>query len=182
MVAGGFFAIACGALFIVCDGLVDENEPSQLGVVLGSKVMPSGVPSPSLEARLREALAGYRRGLYPRIFVSGGFGKEGHDEALVMRDWLVGRGVPADRVIADQNGDNTFMTALHAGHYADEHSLQSATVITQYFHITRSKYFCREAGIAEVHGRAPFHFAFKDVYSIPREFVAIVAHWCGLKR
>ena len=48
------------------------------------------------------------------LFVSGGVDAAGADEAAVMRDYLISRGVPADRIVADSAGVDTWATARHA--------------------------------------------------------------------
>ena len=44
--------VLIGLIGIVADGLRDEVQASDVGVVLGSKVMPDGTPSDRLRARL----------------------------------------------------------------------------------------------------------------------------------
>ena len=43
-------------------------------------------------------------------------GKEGHDEAIVMRAFLVNKGVKPANVIADSNGYTTRLTAQNTAH------------------------------------------------------------------
>ncbi len=66
----------------VAVGVRDDIGPSDVIVVFGNKVELSGVPSPRLEARLDRALSLYNAEQAPCVLVSGGVGKEGHDELL----------------------------------------------------------------------------------------------------
>jgi hypothetical protein len=107
------FATALYVL-LVADGVSDDVQTSDVGIVLGSKVNPDGVPSARLAARLDKALRLYRQGLLRSVIVSGGVGKEGFDEAAVMQRWLVARGVPAGAILVDRHGDNTWATAVNS--------------------------------------------------------------------
>ena len=160
---------AVGCVLVIMVGLHDHLRPADVGVVPGSKVYPSGRPSPSLRSRLDEALAVYRSGAVKNLFVSGGVGKESFDEAQVMRAYLIARGVPASAIVTDSHGDNTFETARHAATLMRERHWTSAFVVTQYFHVPRTRLALKKCGV-EVAGwaHAPF-FEWRDVYSVPRE-------------
>ena len=114
IVLAGIAAFLLGLTAVVWDGLHDEVHPADLGIVLGNTVHPDGTPSPRLAARLDRALELYRQGVFPRILVSGAVGKEGRDEALVMREYLLQRGVPDAQVLTDSLGFTTYATAANA--------------------------------------------------------------------
>src|SRR5580704_13458675 len=86
--------LVIGTVVLVVSGLCDDLGKADVGLVLGSKVESDGTPSARLRARLDRTLELYRAGYFPAVIVSGGIGKEGYDEAAVMRDYLVARGVP----------------------------------------------------------------------------------------
>ncbi|WP_345600416.1 YdcF family protein, partial [Thermocatellispora tengchongensis] len=90
---GLLLAVLLGAGGIAWTGLTARPQPADCLVVLGNTVNPDGTLSPRLRARLAEALRLYRAGLSPRIFVSGGLGREGHYEGTAMRRYLLSRGV-----------------------------------------------------------------------------------------
>ena len=100
-------AFVISTLAIVVSGLRDDIANADAALVLGSKVELDGTPSPRLRARLDRTLELFLAGNFPQIIVSGGIGKEGYDEAAVMRDYLIARGVPSDRIIVDSLGDTT---------------------------------------------------------------------------
>ncbi|MCD5973637.1 hypothetical protein [Pseudomonas quasicaspiana] len=54
------FFVLLGVIGIVIEGLRDEVQVSDVGVVLGSKVIPDGTPSARLRARLDKAPELYR--------------------------------------------------------------------------------------------------------------------------
>ena len=101
----GLLVLACLCVGIV--GLNDNLGKADVALVLGNKVDPNGQPSPSLRARLDRAVDCYKQGWFPMVVVSGGLGKEGFDEAVVMRDYMISKGVPQAHIIADSQGWTT---------------------------------------------------------------------------
>lgn len=163
--------------YILADGLTNTKTPCELGVVLGSKVHPSGRPSITLQKRLEQATLIYKQKLVPKLMVSGGLGKEGHDEAIVMRNLLIKAGIPRRDIIVDSQGNDTRLTAKHAHQQAP----QSVIVISNYYHISRAKLACQQAGIPVVHGSAAKHFHISHLWSVPREVVGWWAYLFRLK-
>ncbi|HWE46947.1 MAG TPA: YdcF family protein [Caulobacteraceae bacterium] len=161
------WAAACGLILV--SGLSDRARSADVGVVPGSKVYRSGLPSPSLQSRLDEALVVYRRGLVKNLFVSGGLGKEGFDESQVMRAYLVAHGVPAVAIVTDSHGDNTFATARHTATLMRQRHWTSAFVITQYFHVPRTRLALRACGVNVAGWAHARYFDLRDFYSVPRE-------------
>ncbi|TWI63431.1 vancomycin permeability regulator SanA [Pseudoduganella lurida] len=169
--------LACAAA-IAADGLRDDARASDVGVVLGSKVMPDGTPSGRLQARLDRAAELYRQGLVRHIIVSGGTGKEGFSEARVMADYLAGRqAIPRAAILLDEAGNTTEATARNSAALMKAHGYTSAIVVTQFFHITRSRYALQRAGAATVHGAHARYAEARDAYSLARELVALPAYW-----
>jgi len=150
--------------------------PSDVGVVLGNKVELDGSPSKRLMSRLDKAIELYNDKYFKYIIVSGGTGKEGFDEAKVMKDYLVKAGVQADAVIEDNNGINTYMTAKNLKDIMDGNKLQSAMVITQYYHVTRTKLAMHKVGIEKVFSAHAKIFELRDFYSLAREFIGYYAY------
>lgn len=158
--------------FIVIDGLNDELKPVDVAVVLGNKVETNGQPSERLQARLDKAFELYEEGYYPLIIVSGGIGKEGFDEAKVMKAYLIEKGVQEDKIIEDNHGNNSYMTAQNTRKIMDTLEFESAMIITQHFHISRTKLAFRKINISEVYSAHAKIFELRDIYSILREFPA----------
>src|SRR5262245_27204271 len=136
---------------ILLDGLTDNATESDVGIVLGSKVMPDGTPSARLRARLDKADELFHLGKFKYVIVSGGTGNEGRTEARVMADYIAGqKRVPRKAIILDEHGNTTQATAQNSAAIMKERGLTSAVVVTQYFHITRSRLALRRAGVAMV--------------------------------
>jgi vancomycin permeability regulator SanA len=167
------------ALALVWAGLQDRVIDADLIVVPGNTVAADGTPSPRLQARLDAALTLYRAHHAPLIFVSGGIGKEGFDEALSMAAYLVKNGVPSSAIIRDNQGITTMATARNAAAFMRAHQLSSALIATQYFHVARLQLALERNGIGATGSLHASYFELRDFYSIPREVLGYVPIMLG---
>lgn len=159
-------------VYVVVDGTRDDGRPADLAVILGNTVRPDGTLSKRLEARLSEGLALYRAGRVPRLLVSGGLGKEGFWEAEKMRAYLRAGGVPDSCIVVDNRGNTTAATVANTLALRDSLGFRSLIVVSQYFHLTRCKKLFRKRGFSAVAGCALRYFEWRDLYALPREFLA----------
>lgn len=171
----GLFLLGCGLLVVA--GCSDRQAEADMIVVPGNTVAPDGTPSPRLKARLDVALSLYRDHRAPLIFVSGGLGKEGFDEAVVMANYLARNGVPAASVVVDSLGLDTRATARNAAAYMRANGLGTAIVATQYFHVPRTQFALERAGVRVVGHSHARYAELRDLYSIPREVVGYAAYF-----
>jgi vancomycin permeability regulator SanA len=165
------------AVIIAVAGLHDDIGHADVALVLGSKVEADGGPSPRLRARLDKAVELYRAGCFPEIIASGGIGKEGYDEAVVMKAYLVAHGIPTERVIVDNSGATTFASARKTRQILRDEKLSSVLVISQYFHIPRARLALGRFGIATVYTAHANLFEWRDVYSSLREVPGWLEYW-----
>lgn len=173
--AAAALLLAGGA--ISAAGMADDLRPTDVGVVLGSKVELSGQPSARLAARLERGASLYTAGVFRHLIVSGGTGVEGFDEAGVMRDYLMAQGVPVGAIIVDSAGVDTDASARNCARLMKAHGFTSVTVITQYFHVPRTRLALRRHGIAEIGSAHARFFELRDLYSIVREVAALPLYW-----
>jgi vancomycin permeability regulator SanA len=159
---------AIHTIAIIADGLSDENGQCDVAVILGNKVNPDGTPSERLKSRLDKGLELYKNSVVRFIVVSGGTGKEGYPEGTVMKQYLIQHGVPGTRIITDDQGVTTEATAENFRKLAG--GFNSVVVVSQYYHISRTKSAFRNAGVKNVKGVHCEYFEIRDVYSIFREF------------
>jgi SanA protein len=148
---------------------VSQVPARPVGIVLGARVWKSGEPSHSLEDRLQVALELYEAGKVEKLLVTGDNGQQGYNEVRVMFRWLEARGVPRDRIYVDHAGFRTLDSMERA---ARIFGVREAVICTQEFHLARSLFLAREAGIDAVGLVAD-----KRIYEVryknaAREFVA----------
>jgi SanA protein len=150
-------------------------------VVLGAGVHPDGTPSDMLADRLETALQAYREGLAPRILVSGDHGRASYDESGTMQAWLVSRGVPAEAVVVDYAGFDTYSSMWRAKNLF---SVRHAIIVTQSFHLPRAVYLAEQLGM-EASERAADRRRYRGiVWSQVREVASRTKAWLdvGIRR
>ena len=118
-----------------------------VALVLGAKVNPDGTPSAFLAARLDLAKRLYDVGRVEVIIVSGNDVAPEFDEPVAMRDYLVRAGVPAEKVITDPKGFDTYQSCVRVRQIVSSARL---IVVTQSYHLPRAVATCRAIGLAAV--------------------------------
>ncbi|MEL7533272.1 MAG: YdcF family protein [Bacteroidota bacterium] len=172
-----------GAMFIIAvlhfgiiifSGLSFEAQSSDMLVILGSQVKEDGIPSKRLRFRLDKGFELFQQGQAKQIIVSGGIGIEGFDEAAVMAQYLIDQGVDSAAIIRDNQGNNTFLSAKNCQEIMAEQGAESIIIVSQYFHLLRSRVAFQKIGIQSVSAEAAdLFYETRDFYSIPREVIGL---------
>lgn len=140
---------------------IDEARPADIIVVLGAAEY-NGRPSPVLRARLDHAYDLFRRGLAPFILTSGGAGGDPQfTEGEVGRDYLVRRGIPAEAIVVESEGDSTVETILTVSEIMRRMNLHSAILVSDGYHIFRAKRILENEGM-KVYGAPRPHAPRRD--------------------
>jgi vancomycin permeability regulator SanA len=115
-----------------------------VALVLGAQVYPSGTPSPFLAARLELARRLLVTGTVRVLLLSGDGAAPEYDEPAAMAAYLAARGVPADRMVLDRFGLDTYDSAYRA---RQVYGVARLLVVTQAYHLPRAVATCRALGI-----------------------------------
>jgi len=158
---------------IIGYGVLSLGRPSEACVVFGNTVHEDGTPSNRLKARLDKSIELYHQGYCKTMITSGGLGKEGYDEAAVMRTYLLKHGVPEANIVQDSAGNTTYATVQFIKQYCTDHNVASVLAVSQYFHLSRIRVALAQIGVKNVSVEAPRYAEFRDLFSIPREMVAL---------
>jgi len=125
----------------------DEAQMADVIVVLGA-AQYHGRPSPILRARLDHALQLYRDGLAPRLITTGGQGKGAQfTEGDVSKRYLSEHGVPAEHIIAEQQGQSTMQSVVGVSAIMARMNLSSCIVVSDGYHIHRIKKMLEKQGV-----------------------------------
>jgi uncharacterized SAM-binding protein YcdF (DUF218 family) len=149
-----------GALLVICLGYLavtflqvwrasshDSEAVADAIVVLGA-AQYNGRPSPVLEARLHRALELYRRGLAPRIVVTGG--RQPTDtftEATSGYNWLRARGVPDSAILKEVQGRTTFESLAATSRFLRADGYDEVLLVTDGYHSLRVGAIADEVGL-----------------------------------
>jgi vancomycin permeability regulator SanA len=112
--------------------------------VLGASVSPDGTPSPFLAARLEVARRLYLSGKVKVLLVSGDNLAPEYNEPDAMRRYLVAAGMPAEKVVADYAGFDTYDSCVRA---QQVFGVTDLIVVTQDYHLPRAVATCQRLGV-----------------------------------
>jgi len=175
------FAVIAGCCYMICivllyvDAARDHLQNADYAIVPGNTVHRDGTPSARLKARLDAAVELYRAGTVGKVIASGGVGKEGYDEAVVMAEYLKSKQVPDSVIVIDSKGTTTHATAVNAAKIIG--CSHTVIAVTQRYHVSRSKLALRKAGFSKVGGYYPDFFELRDIYGAFREVPAWIKYF-----
>lgn len=115
------------------DALADAHADAV--VVLGASVFADGTPSDILADRLEVAVDLYAAGAADVIIVSGDNRDSHYNESDAMKLYCVELGVPADDVLVDHAGYDTYSSMYRA---RSVYGADSVVVVTQAYHLYRA--------------------------------------------
>ena len=127
--------------------VIDDAQPADAIIVLGAAEY-RGKPSPVLEARLNHALFLYLKRMAPRIITTGGAGGDPvFTEGSVGRAYLTERGVPAEAIVVERQGESTAQSVAAVVEIMRRMNLKSAIVVSDGYHIFRVKKMLESSGL-----------------------------------
>jgi uncharacterized SAM-binding protein YcdF (DUF218 family) len=125
--------------------LAPADGQAQAAIVLGAAVLPGGIPSPSLRARVEGAAELWRSGRVPLVCATGASHLRPPGEAVVARGLLLELGVPPEAIVIEEKSRNTWGNFGYA-RAALAPEVQEVYVVTEPFHMGRALRYARAAG------------------------------------
>lgn len=123
---------------------VADAPAADVTLVLGAGLTPDDTPSPYLAARLDVAAALLQAGKTKVLLLSGDNRYHDYDEPTAMRTYLVERGVPAERIVLDFAGRDTYDSCSRAKRIF---RVDRMLVVSQGYHLPRAVATCQALGI-----------------------------------
>ncbi|SCW35460.1 Uncharacterized SAM-binding protein YcdF, DUF218 family [Ruminococcaceae bacterium YRB3002] len=179
---------------MIANAIVVKHKPApdkDFIIVLGCAIRNDGTPKPLLRGRLDRAIRFRERQLKETgkdvIFItSGGQGSdEVVPESTSMKQYLISKGIPADRIIEESLSTNTMENMRYSRQKIIEHLNASGTVVdedisnanilfcTTNYHVFRSGAYARYANMRAVGIGAPTKWYFWPNAAV-REFVGLL--------
>ena len=122
-----------------------EVPERKVGLVLGCvPFLADGRPNLYFRFRIDAAVELYEQKKVRYFLVSGDNSRNDYDESTAMKDALIERGVPGDRIVCDYAGFRTLDSVVRAREVFLQDSL---VVISQNFHVRRAIYIGQEHGV-----------------------------------
>ncbi len=156
---------------------VDSIPHNRYGLLLAtSPITPGGAHNFYFDNRIKAAYELYKAGKIDYIIASGGDYTKGHengcDEPTVIRDSLVMRGIPTDRIILDYEGLRTLNSIVKA---KEIYGLDSVTLISQKYHNERAIYLADHYNLHAVgYNAEPSPIRSNRIKNTLREYLARV--------
>ncbi len=154
---------------IIVVGYLTQPVKSDTIIVLGAKILGQD-PSLMLRLRLDEAIKLYEAGYAPTIIVSGAQGPdESISEAASMKAYLLNHGIPAERILLEDQSFNTYQNLANSHKIMQVNSLRTAVIVSNASHIRRSLLLAQNLGIQATGSPAPM--ASSSPYLTTKQYV-----------
>lgn len=173
-VVTGLFLIG----YILSEGNELPKNPMDIGIVMGTKVEADGKPSEKLLYRLDKSIELFQTGQVNELWMTGGKGISGLNEAIVMKSYLMDQGVPGEAITVDSLGISTFASARNLADQLPKEA--SVMIISHTSHLRRTKYAFEKFGrkIDEVIGvSGGLSSLGSETFGVLRECLALPYYW-----
>ncbi len=107
-------------------------------VVLGTPADGDGNPTPEMLDRVTEGVQEYRRGVAPRLIVTGAAAHNRYVEAEVMGRVAEAQGVPASAVFEESRAKDTIQNVCYSDRILKAHGWRAAEVVSSAAHLPRA--------------------------------------------
>jgi SanA protein len=187
------FTIICNVVVIVnASGKtiddVDNVPHREYGLLLAtSPITPTGAHNFYFDNRIKATDELYKAGKIDYIIASGGdytnTQEIGCDEPAAIRDSLMARGIPEERIILDYDGVRTVNSIVKA---KEVYGIDSVLIISQKEHNQRAVYLAEHYGLNAIgYNALPSHIRHSRIKNNIREYFARVKMffdiWLGSK-
>ena len=122
---------------------IEVSEPYDCILVLGAGVKEN-FPSDMLRDRLDTAIELYKKGIAPKLLMSGDHGNVDYDEVNVMKNYAIEQGVPSEDIFMDHAGFSTYESIYRA---REIFGAERVVVVSQEYHLYRALYIGRSFGL-----------------------------------
>jgi uncharacterized SAM-binding protein YcdF (DUF218 family) len=149
----GLAAILIVTYFVgICLGIVRTANSQELhhadAVVVFGAAEYAGRPSPVLRARLDHAYDLFKRGLAPVVITTGGAGDDPQfSEGGVGHDYLMHRGIPDSKLIAETQGSDTAQSAERVSVIMRANGMHSCVAVSDAYHVYRIRQLLEHQGV-----------------------------------
>ena len=127
---------------------INDVPNNKVGLLLGTrKILASGYQNLYYSYRIEAAEKLFKAGKIKFILISGDNSKKEYDEPTDMRDDLIARGIPIDKIYLDYAGFRTLDSVVRADKIFGQKEL---TIISQPFHNERAIFISNKKGIKSV--------------------------------
>lgn len=146
-------------------------------MVLGCGVK-DGEPTPMLKDRLDTAVELYKKGVAPKILMSGDHGDEYYNEVGIMKIYAIEKGVPSNDIFMDHAGFSTYESLYRA---KELFGIKNLVAVTQKYHLYRTVYLGENLNInitgvstANYNYGGMFHREVREILARDKDFFTAI--------
>lgn len=178
MILGCYIIVSLNAKGRTFDD-VNDVPSHEYGVLFAtSPFTPAGAHNYYFDNRIEATAELYKAGKVKKIIASGGdyraTQKFGYDEPAAIRDSLVARGIPSDKIILDYEGTRTYNSIAKA----KRNRITSFIIISQKDHNERALCIAKHFGYRDLdvvaYNAKPSHIQRSRIKNTLREYLARV--------
>jgi uncharacterized SAM-binding protein YcdF (DUF218 family) len=148
--AGVAVFLGISSLQIVHEAGLQEVHPADAIVVFGAAEY-AGRPSPVFRARLDHAYDLFQRGTAPVVITTGGSAADPtFSEGGVGHDYLMHRGIPEAKLIAETQGTDTASSAERVAVIMRTNRMRTCVAVSDEYHVFRIRRLLEHEGV-QVH-------------------------------
>ena len=145
--AGVAVLLGISSVRIVREAGLQEVHPADAIVVFGAAEY-AGRPSPVYRARLDHAYDLFQRGTAPVVITTGGSAADPtFSEGGVGHDYLMHRGIPEAKLIAETQGNDTASSAERVAVIMRTNRMRSCVAVSDEYHVFRIRKLLEHEGV-----------------------------------
>jgi uncharacterized SAM-binding protein YcdF (DUF218 family) len=124
-----------------------DRPPADCIVVYGARVYADGTPSLALSDRVAAGVKLWHEGRGRYLVMSGAVDPGDISEPKAMKRLAINAGVPAEAIVLDETGANTWLSAVGVSRLLTKRKWRSSISVSHYFHLLRIQMSARRAGL-----------------------------------
>lgn len=157
---------------------ITSATPVDCIIVYGAKVKDDGTLSYALAERVQCGASLFHMGLGNYLVMSGGYNGNGISESKTMKQMALSTGIPGDRIIVDEQGIQTFRSALNLKRIMKKRGWTRSISVSHYYHLLRIQLAAHRAGIDTLTFPVSEKHAFRwDFKCLLREVAALYYYY-----
>lgn len=153
-----FLIILCAiitAVSIAQYGKLDEKAHCDVAIVLGAATS-NGEVSPVYRERINHGIWLYENGYVDYLILTGGIGKGNEkSDAYIAKQYALTKGIPEQVILIEEQSTITEENLEHAKAIMNEHSLNTAIIVSDPLHMKRAMLMARDYGITAYSSPTP---------------------------
>lgn len=157
------------AVWVMFDGLTDLGEKADVALVMGT---PEAYGGQNRVPLLDHTVKLFNDGDFPLIIVSGSTAKTEVSEPQAMMSYLVGKGIPSNAIVI-AGAESTPEATRKTADLMQERNLNSVMVITDYYHVTRTKLGLMHDGVTAIRKSHVGKMQQGDAWGVAYELAAL---------